>query len=92
MRIKSKSTNAAHEAFFKEMYEVVDKHGAHLPSEEILALAANFVGRLVAMQDQRKYTADQVMDLVIRNIQLGNEQMVMQLNTHLVNVEPAGHA
>lgn len=50
-----------------------------LSAEEILALMAKVVGMLVALQDQRKYTPQQIMSMVSANIESGNQDMVDQL-------------
>lgn len=68
-----------HEGFYQELCKVLKTHSAHLPEDQLLAIACNFIGKLVAMQDQRKYTVEQVMDIVIMNIQKGNQQMIDEL-------------
>lgn len=47
-----------------------------LPAVELLALASHMVGQLVALQDQTKYTAAQLMDLVGENIEAGNAEAI----------------
>ena len=37
--------------------------------------AANMVGKLLAMQDQRKFTAEVAMEIVAMNIERGNAQV-----------------
>jgi len=59
---------------------------ADLKPDELLAIAAQVVGQLIALQDQRKYSVPQVMGLVHRNIELGNKSAL-----ELV-VMPGGHA
>ena len=43
---------------------------------EILAIAANMVGKLVAMQDQRVVTPAIAMETVAKNIEVGNKQVI----------------
>lgn len=47
-----------------------------MPAQEILAIASQLIGNLVALQDHRKYTAAQVMELVANNIEIGNAEVV----------------
>src|SRR3546814_20280488 len=44
----------------------------HLSAAELLAVASQLVGNLIALQDQTRHSADVVMELVARNIELGN--------------------
>lgn len=48
---------------------------------ELLAIASNMVGKLVALQDQRATTTAQAMEVVSRNIEVGNRQVVEALTT-----------
>lgn len=43
-----------------------------MPAQEILAITSQFVGQLIAMQDQRIMTPDQAMQIVGQNIEIGN--------------------
>ncbi|MBI1359834.1 MAG: hypothetical protein GC155_06060 [Alphaproteobacteria bacterium] len=43
-----------------------------LDAQEMLALVSQLVGNLIALQDQRKMTPDMAMQLVARNIEIGN--------------------
>lgn len=57
-----------------------------LSAEELLAVAAAFVGQMIALQDQTKITPEQAMDLVARNIEAGNMAAIQH---HLGNPEGA---
>ena len=59
--------------------EHADKDG--LSAQEMLALAAHTVGQLIALQDQRKITPKMAMEIVARNIQQGNIEVVEGLKT-----------
>lgn len=50
-----------------------------LPKEDMLAALAYLVGRVIAMQDQRKMTAAQAIQLVQDNIELGNADQIAAL-------------
>jgi hypothetical protein len=62
--------------FQKALERVIGNEGKDLDSTIILAVTANLVGRLIAMQDQRKYTPAQVMKMVGENIEQGNLEVI----------------
>lgn len=62
--------------------------GKELAAVELLAIASNMVGKLIALQDQRHMSKDRAMRIVAENIQLGNLQIIEQLR----DSKPAGTA
>lgn len=52
-----------------------------MPAQEILAITAQFVGQLIALQDQRIMTPDQAMQVVGQNIEIGNQAALLTLVT-----------
>lgn len=73
-----KST-ATHEEFYQDLAALLKKHGAHLSSREMLAIASNAVGKIVALQDQRDTTPAQAMQIVATNIEMGNQHAIDEL-------------
>lgn len=69
-----------HEVLYQDLCNLVGKHGDKVDAFEMLAIAANMIGKLIAMQDQRKITREMALDLVIRNIEEGNKQVLEQLH------------
>jgi hypothetical protein len=67
---------AQHRAFRDDVLAVLDKHAGSLDASEMMALAAYTVGQIMAMQDARKWTPAMAMDLVAKNIELGNAQAI----------------
>ena len=51
-----------HEVAYQDIVALVRKHGEHLSAVEMLAIAANMLGKLCAMQDQRSLTPAMVME------------------------------
>lgn len=45
-----------------------------LPADQVLAVFAFTLGQLIAMQDQRRFTPEKVMEIVSANIEAGNRQ------------------
>lgn len=48
----------------------------NMPAIEILAIASQFVGQLVALQDAKTMTTDRAMQIVLGNIEIGNQEAV----------------
>ena len=67
-----------HEVVYQELIELVSRH-KKLSAVEILAVASNMLGKLMAMQDQHVYTADMVMEIVTANIEAGNQQAIAEI-------------
>lgn len=74
-----KSATPEHEAFYQDLAALLKKHAGHLSALEMLAVASNAAGKIVAMQDQRKTTPEQAMEVVARNIEHGNQQTIAEL-------------
>lgn len=69
-----------HEICYQDMAAFLRRHEKLTPLE-ILAIAANMVGKLVAMQDQRKVTPEMAMQVVSLNIEAGNKTVIEALAT-----------
>jgi hypothetical protein len=68
-----------HEMLYADLCALVSKHADKLSAHELLAVAANMLGKLVAMQDQRTMTPTIAMEIIVRNIECGNKQVLDQL-------------
>lgn len=68
-----------HEVAYEELNDLLKRHAAQLSPVEILAIAANVVGKLIAFQDQRTMTVDLAMKIVGKNIEIGNAQAQREL-------------
>ncbi len=69
-----------HEVAYQDLCALVSKHAATLSSLELLAVAANMLGKLIAMQDQRTITREIAMETVLQNLEYGNQDVVRQLS------------
>lgn len=70
-----------HEVAYQDLTELVRKHADKMSAQELLAIAANMLGKLVAMQDQRTMTPDKAIAIVAANIEAGNQQVLEELAT-----------
>lgn len=68
-----------HEVAYQDICGLVSRHADKLTSLELLAVAANMLGKLVALQDQRTVTPAKAMEVVAKNIEHGNKQVLDQL-------------
>lgn len=75
-------TTTAHVEFYQIMARAMKSEPfASMPAEELLAVAANFLGKLCAYQDQRRFNQQQVMEIVIKNLETGNRQAVAEVHS-----------
>lgn len=74
-------TKPQHEDLYQELCKVLAKHSGGMTSLEMLAVAANMVGKILAMQDQRAITVSSAMEVIARNIEHGNRTVVDQLRS-----------
>ena len=75
--MKHKAPSKAHAQFRDDMVALMRKH-QDLPPDEMLAVAAYFVGQLLAFQDQRSMTPAMGLQLISSNIGAGNAQAIEQ--------------
>lgn len=68
-----------HEIAYQDLVKLVSKHAAKLTALELLAVAANMLGKLIALQDQRTVTPAMAMEVVAKNIEHGNGQVIKEL-------------
>jgi hypothetical protein len=67
-----------HEIAYQDIVALLRRH-EHLTPLEMLAIAANAVGKMIAMQDQRVVTPDMALAVVGKNIEAGNRQVIAEL-------------
>lgn len=72
-----------HEVAYQDLIALVAKHKDKLSAEEMLAIAANMLGKLLALQDQRTMTTEKAMTIIQLNIEHGNKTVI----DSLMNVE-----
>lgn len=74
--IKSKAPTPAMEAFRSDLLVLLNKYAGALDASEMMALGAYTTGQIVAMQDARKWSAAQAMEVVAKNLEEGNAQAI----------------
>ena len=73
------TAQSEHEVAYQDLVTLVRKHADKISSIEMLAIAANMLGKLVAMQDQRAITGAAAMEIVALNIEQGNREVIEKL-------------
>ena len=76
MKGRTVKAKPEHEVSYQEMIALMGRHGDAVNAEEMLAIGANMVGKLMALQDQRTMTRERALEIVIKNIEAGNQQAV----------------
>ena len=71
MATKRFKVTARHEQFRLDLLKAMRRY-EDVPSIELLCVASQLVGQLVAMQDQTRYTNSEIMELIADNVQEGN--------------------
>ena len=71
----SPESEACRQALAAAMRPFADRLGA----QGMLAVASAFVGQLIALQDQRVLTPTMAMEIVARNIELANLEVISNL-------------
>ena len=79
MRIKLAQTKPDHEVAYQELCALVNRHSQSVTAIELLAIASNMVGKLIALQDQRVISSDMAMEIVVKNIEHGNQEVLQSL-------------
>lgn len=74
--LKKHAATEADKALHADIAALCKRHLTLDTPERVLAVAAQFVGQVLAMQDQRKLTSAMAMQIVIENIQVGNRQVI----------------
>jgi hypothetical protein len=65
-----------HEVLKNDFTEVLRRHQDALTPPEMLAIAAQFLGMLLALQDQQTMTVEQGMTIIQANFEIGNAAVV----------------
>lgn len=76
MTLSSHEPQAVHIEFMRRYRLLFAECAAELPPMELLALASQVVGQMLAYQDPALHTLDEYMDLIGRNIEEGNQRAV----------------
>lgn len=75
-----------HEVAYQDICALINKHASKMTAIELLAIGANMLGKLIALQDQRTTSREMALEVVMRNIEHGNAQVLDQLSQSKGNV------
>lgn len=71
-----------HQVAYDDLIGLLRKHADKMSKEDILAVAANMLGKIIALQDQRITPPERAMKIVSRNMTIGNRDAIeMVLDT-----------
>jgi hypothetical protein len=71
-------TTGRHQDLYTALCDALAKF-PDVPADEMLAVVAKLTGRVLAVQDQRKYTPARAIEIVSWNLELGNREMIESL-------------
>lgn len=72
--------NPEYEVAYQDLCALISKHADKMTAAEILALAANMIGKLIALQDQRTMSRERAIKIVCENLEAGNAQILAMLS------------
>jgi uncharacterized OB-fold protein len=72
-----------HEIAYQEIVALVRRHAEHLEPVDLLAVTANALGKILALQDQRTLTPDMAMEVIKANLERGNAQALEAIRDSL---------
>jgi hypothetical protein len=81
--MKLRPAKDAHEVAYQDLAKLLRKHATDITSLELLAVAANMVGKILAMQDQTTTTPEAAMKVIAENLEHGNRQVVEALKNNI---------
>lgn len=87
-KMKPFSTSPEAEQCRQALIDAMRPYADKLGAQRMLAVASAFVGQLVALQDQRTMTPAMAMEIVARNIEGANQEVLDGLR----DSTPFGHA
>lgn len=85
MTLKSREPKDAHHSCRLALCAAVAPFQKELSAQELLAVAAQFVGQLLAFQDHRLMSPEMGIQLVLRNIEAGNQAAIESVNETVGN-------
>lgn len=80
MSEKTITPHTDHKVAYQDIVALMTKHATKVQADELLAIAANVLGKLIAHQDQRKHTQATIMEIISRNIEIGNQEALAALH------------
>lgn len=72
-------------ALMDDLKQTLQRH-EHLSGVEFLCVVAQLLGNLSALMDQRVYSSQMVNELMVRNIQIGNDAVCVEVASASMDV------
>lgn len=69
-----------HQVAYEDLVGLLRKHADKMSKEEFLAVAANIVGKIIALQNKATTSKDRALEIVGHNIELGNAEAIAMAN------------
>jgi hypothetical protein len=78
--IKRVTTNSGDQLLHADIAALIKRHLTPDTPERVLAIAAQVVGQVIALQDQRTMTNERVWQIVLANIEAGNQGVIDRIH------------
>ena len=65
---------AEHQVAYEDLCRLLGRHKEKVTPMELLAIAGNMIGKLIALQDPSVMNADMAMQIVMVNLEAGNKE------------------
>lgn len=78
--MKSVQPSEADKALHVDIAALIKRHLTPDTSERVLAIASQVVGQVLALQDQRTMTKKMAFDVILSNIELGNQSALASIH------------
>lgn len=65
-----------HEIVYQDLVKLLRRHAHKVSAQEVLAIGANMLGKIIALQDQRVMSREDALRIVADNIEFGNSQVL----------------
>jgi flagellin-specific chaperone FliS len=79
MKMALTKSTPEQEVAYKDLHALLKKNVGGATAVQLLAIAANMIGKLIAMQDQRDISREDAMEIVMTNIEHGQKQALDKL-------------
>lgn len=78
--MKSVKATETDQALHADIAALIKRHLTPDTPERALAIASQVVGQVLALQDKRKMTKEMAFDVMLSNIEMGNQQVIGNLH------------
>lgn len=76
-----KTSELHHQVAMEDMLLLLNAYAGRVSGLELLAIAANLTGKIAAMQDAATVTSEDVIEIIRKNLEIGNQEAILHMHT-----------